>query len=197
MLFFIGHFALWFVLALPVYVLLRFLWLRKKKPPANRPREVVLCIFVCFMAALGASVFRGSYAPPADMARAMLARLAGGMGINLVPFETISLYIRHLSLSSFFVNVVGNVLLFIPWGFCLPLLWRKNQKFWRMLALAALLPLVIETGQLFIGRYCDIDDFILNFTGALLGWALYALALRLWPALKNLAAKPKLPQTND
>ena len=65
------------------------------------------------------------------------------------------------------INVIGNVLLFCPLGFLLPLLWEKYAKWWKVL---------IECTQLFLIRGTDVDDVLLNSLGALIGYGAYRLA---------------------
>ncbi len=70
---------------------------------------------------------------------------------------------------AFMVNIVGNVVMFMPWGFGIVLLWESRRKALWIGAYSLLLPLFIETSQLFIGRSVDVDDLILNFMGSILG----------------------------
>ncbi|MBE6925369.1 MAG: hypothetical protein E7461_00855 [Ruminococcaceae bacterium] len=74
--------------------------------------------------------------------------------------------IRHCA-----VNLLGNVLLFIPLGYFFPRLWRFFRPFWRFFLWAISLLLLIECLQLFSLRgRLDVDDIILNFSGMLLGF---------------------------
>lgn len=70
-------------------------------------------------------------------------------------------------------NVIGNVLLFVPLGFFL-LCLAPSVRAWsfkRYVAAMAALILGIELFQLFfMCGHCDIDDFLLNLTGACLGY---------------------------
>ncbi|QKJ31653.1 VanZ family protein [Mucilaginibacter mali] len=73
-------------------------------------------------------------------------------------------------------NIVGNVILFLPLGICLPMLWPQYFNFKRVLLTAFLFSLTIELTQLFsrqfgIYRSVDVDDVILNTCGAILGFA--------------------------
>ncbi|MCM1044286.1 MAG: VanZ family protein [Candidatus Gastranaerophilales bacterium] len=151
-------------------------------------REIALGLFLLFMASLLALVFQGTYRSPVGMFQSAQDRIRQGIGINLTPFRTIGIYFeRHMGLDHFLVNILGNIVMFAPWGLGLPLLWKQNQKVWRVLLYAALLPLLIETVQLFIGRSVDVDDFLLNFLGGCLGGLLYVI-LRKWnPKLAVLA----------
>jgi glycopeptide antibiotics resistance protein len=67
-------------------------------------------------------------------------------------------------------HVVGNVLLFIPLGWLLPVLWDGKISAGRIVAVAASTSLTLELWQLSIpGRMSTIDDVILNALGAGLG----------------------------
>ena len=187
---------------IPIYLLARFLFLRRRakrlgarsgvkrvKLKYNKLREVFLGLFVVFMMALLVFVWQGEYHSPQVMLRLARHRLMTGEGINLVPFHTIRNYYRAFGVKGdlFGINIIGNILMFVPWGFGLLLLWKKNRKLWRLVVLSALLPILIETSQLFIGRHVDVDDFILNFTGGILGGFLFWLLARLFPKLRTAA----------
>lgn len=111
----------------------------------------------------------------AILAVTMLGPPAGSGHANLVPGRMIyEDLIRHANGGLSMVNVVGNVIMFVPLGWLLALVTRR-----RLLApvlLGAALSVAIETVQAFIGRAPDIDDVILNTTGAAVG-ALIAVAL--------------------
>jgi glycopeptide antibiotics resistance protein len=67
-------------------------------------------------------------------------------------------------------HVVGNVLLFIPLGWLLPVLWDGGISAGRIVAVAASTSLTIEIWQLWIpGRMSTIDDVLLNALGAGIG----------------------------
>jgi glycopeptide antibiotics resistance protein len=110
--------------------------------------------------------------------------------INVVPlsysFECLFRTRRaHPDLTGFCVrNTLGNVVLFLPLGFLLPILSERFRRFRRMLLTAALLSLSIETIQFllrFVGndRAVDIDDVLLNTLGGLLGFGIYKLGIAL------------------
>lgn len=74
-----------------------------------------------------------------------------------------------------------NILLFVPLGFLLPLLFpRRAGALWRSALIALSVTLAAETIQYFIGRSADITDVIANFAGGVAGYALYALARALF-----------------
>lgn len=92
---------------------------------------------------------------------------------NLVPFKTIVSYINNANTINEAVraisNVVGNLCLFIPVGFLFPLA-SKKVYFKRFIIFVFFLILAIEAVQFYVGRSADIDDLILNLSGALCGY---------------------------
>ena len=104
------------------------------------------------------------------------------MKANLIPFRTLKLFFRLLShhrpalVRAAVINLVGNVVMFIPLGLFLPLVFQKLRSFWGMLLWAFLIISAVELTQLFtlVGS-CDVDDLILNLCGASLGYLLYHL----------------------
>jgi hypothetical protein len=68
----------------------------------------------------------------------------------------------------------GNLLLGVPFGILLPILVPRRLRMLRMVLLTVTVMVVIELvqGALVTGRAFDIDDAILNTSGALLGYLL-------------------------
>lgn len=100
--------------------------------------------------------------------------------LNLAPLRTIRLYLRLLGSARFFrlavINLVGNVVMFLPLGALLPAVFSRLRRFCRTLAAGLLAVLAVELLQLFtlLGS-CDIDDLILNLVGIALGYGLWRL----------------------
>lgn len=77
-------------------------------------------------------------------------------------------------------NIIGNIVMFLPFGVFAALLWRGSG--WkRALALGLGITCGIECWQLFVGRYFDIDDIILNTLGVFCGYLLWRGLRRLAP----------------
>ena len=96
---------------------------------------------------------------------------AGGTGgLNLTPLQEIrrALDSGH---TSPWVNLLGNVALFMPLGTLIALLARGRwvARFVVATVWGLLISVVIEVSQLGLGRVADVDDVILNTLGALLG----------------------------
>ncbi len=91
-------------------------------------------------------------------------------GMNLVPFAEILRY--NFGTEEFFRQVIGNIILFIPFGYFVAY-YVKVKNIGSIFLMTVAVSLVIETVQYFIGRSFDIDDIILNITGGILGFLLY------------------------
>lgn len=85
--------------------------------------------------------------------------------VNLVPFGDEKNF-------RFFLQLGLNAVMFLPFGFFLPLLWSKCRR-WHRTALAGFLTsLTIELTQLLSFRATDVDDLLMNTLGAVLGYFL-------------------------
>lgn len=102
--------------------------------------------------------------------------------INIIPFHQIGRYIfgtANVSTSVVINNIVGNVLLFIPFGVYLQLL-KKDKRFLSSFITVFLVSLLIETVQYILAiGISDIDDILLNTLGGIIGIVLYTL-LEFW-----------------
>ena len=98
--------------------------------------------------------------------------------LNLVPLAGIP---------ADFKNACLNILLFIPLGLFLPLLWDSCHSFRRTLLFALCVTLGIELSQLFTLRATDINDILTNLAGTAIGYFLAKHAAKVLPA----ASSPK------
>ena len=70
-------------------------------------------------------------------------------------------------------NLLGNFLVFMPFAFFVPALIKVINSAWRFLAFICAVVLVIELLQIvFLTGSADIDDFILNVTGAMAAYGI-------------------------
>lgn len=104
---------------------------------------------------------------------------------HFVPFEIIIQYVKnaHSFDDWFFKNLACNIIMFMPYGFLVPLFSKKN-KWWQILIFGIILSVLIEVIQGLLGiGISDIDDVILNSFGLLIGFGIYKLIYSV--ALKN------------
>ena len=97
---------------------------------------------------------------------------------NLIPFAEIAAYMVRGGENAV-INLGGNILMFVPLGFFVPMRWENLRPFGKAMASCAAMILAVELVQLFslLGRG-DIDDLILNMLGAALGWVLCRMWLK-------------------
>lgn len=88
--------------------------------------------------------------------------------INLIPFRD------GISLS-----MILNVVMFMPLGFLLPLLWKEYQSLVRTAITGFCFSCGIEFCQLFNRRVSDVDDLLMNTLGAILGWLIWIVFSRI------------------
>ncbi len=91
-------------------------------------------------------------------------------GFNLIPFTEIMRY--KIGTTGFYWNVIGNVLLFLPFGYFVSG-YVKATKVSHILGISFITSATVEFVQYFIGRSFDVDDILLNVVGAILGFLLY------------------------
>lgn len=91
------------------------------------------------------------------------------LNANLIPLRTIRLYLASTPSQTVAVQLLGNVLLFVPLGFFLA--YGGKQKFLKVFAIGAAIGVLVEALQFFVGGSVDVDDVILNSLGGVVGAA--------------------------
>ena len=89
---------------------------------------------------------------------------------NFIPFKEMFRY--SLGSPLFFRNVIGNLLMFLPYGFFISKFIQIN-KTRKIIFLSFIASTSIETTQLLIGRVFDVDDILLNILGGIIGFLIY------------------------
>ncbi len=95
---------------------------------------------------------------------------------NFIPFKEMLRY--EFGTKLFFKNVVGNMIMFIPFGFFISY-FLKLKKIYSVFILTLLTSITIETTQLLIGRVFDIDDIFLNIIGGLFGYFIFKIIYKI------------------
>ncbi len=98
---------------------------------------------------------------------------------NFIPFRTVAEFAGYMRSNDeiygdmSFVNIWGNLAVFLPAGIFFPAIWKKQRRFRSFAVTAAAVIIAVEILQfLTMCGSCDIDDFILNFCGAVIGFSL-------------------------
>ena len=100
---------------------------------------------------------------------------------NLVPFREIERFWKYreeLGIHTVY-NLLGNVLIFVPAGFFIPILWKIKRGFVFTVCMTLWMSLTVEMIQLLsrVGSF-DVDDLLLNTLGGILGYGLLKLLER-------------------
>lgn len=105
---------------------------------------------------------------------------------NIILFKEIKrfwIYRERLGMTAVMLNLAGNVIGFLPFGFFLPIIGKSLRNIFKVTLLGALLSLTVELMQLiFKVGCCDIDDLLLNTVGTFLGYVMFMICdkIRRW-----------------
>ena len=97
-----------------------------------------------------------------------------GIG-KLKAFEPTLVLVPFRDMISGPIDTILNIILFVPLGFFLPLLYKKYGHIGSVALVSFLLSLSIEIIQMFGRGATDINDLITNTVGACLGFFIYQL----------------------
>lgn len=131
--------------------------------------KILFYIYIAFLILFVVLKFNGNFERIISLHNSIIENEKDGLrNINLIPFRTMSPYLKNITEPYAFKNIIANILVFIPLGFFIS---NKNPKnVFKALIICLGVILSIELIQLFfkIGFF-DVDDIILNFIGSLLG----------------------------
>jgi glycopeptide antibiotics resistance protein len=93
---------------------------------------------------------------------------------NLRPGDSIRDYLAQPAFRDTVKQLGGNIVLGVPFGMLLPVLVPRARGLIRVICVTALVMLLVELAQgvLVTGRAFDVDDVLLNTTGAVIGYLL-------------------------
>ncbi len=152
------------------------IWIKQRS--IDRKREAVLILMYIYLAVIIRFVFFSrnlvdGHIPP-------LVFDAGSVFPLRINLEPLVQYSHYVYIRDIIWNVAGNILMFIPGGIILPVVYRQLDSFWKVTAAGVIISLCIEILQLpFPCRASDIDDLILNTLGVMIGYGIYKALRRL------------------
>lgn len=96
---------------------------------------------------------------------------------NLTLFHEIKRFWKYwetVGLASAVLNLAGNVVAFVPFGYLVANILRPRERWYVISLLSFLFSLGVEVTQLITKSGCfDVDDLLLNTIGGLLGYLVY------------------------
>lgn len=137
----------------------------KNKKTINYKYTIGLILFVLFLVGLLSQAII-----PKDNIKFSLKN------INIIPFKIFFDTYNELlnnNIEYFIINFLGNIIMFIPIGFCLLFLFDISNK--KAIFIGFCTSLFIEISQLFLNRNTDIDDLMLNTFGVIIGTYIYKI----------------------
>ena len=184
LIFFFKRGCIAFLLTFVLFSLIRTKYFKESKIGSNGTREFLLSIFIAYIAVLFVFMFTPNVfiankgidltSENFDFVGNFKDRIdSGSWGVNIHPFRTILSYIKYSGPFHCFTNIVGNILIFMPITFLLPMIYENTRKLWKIILISISISVFIEFVQFFIGRSVDIDDLILNVVGGIFGYLLF------------------------
>lgn len=156
---FVAHHLISGYLPVMTALALYFIMLRaaEKKQTAGRiAAAFVFCFYLVGILTMTGVCFRGDFSPR----------------LSLLPFVDM---IRGP------VDTILNVLLFVPMGIFLPILYKEFDRVGKVASFALFVSLSVEIAQMFGSGSTDINDLITNTVGACIGYGFYRLLYRVVP----------------
>lgn len=145
-------------------IILNYNYKSKLKTKISKERTLLLTIFAIYIT--GVFYFTGSGTIWDGIFRNFDIRYEY---INIFPFSN-------------YIDIIGyilNIILFIPFGFLITLIWKKIKSY-IVVILGFVFSLLIEVSQLLNNRSTDIDDLILNTSGAIIGFIICRLCNKIF-----------------
>ena len=155
-----------FIPLLPMTILFHSVMLKKDKK--NNYKTTVPHIVASYMFCIALLSILSAIGIP------MIHTIKFNPNLNFVPFTNI--FTNH-------AQYINNILLFIPFGFLLPMSWTKFDKKYITFMYGALFSLSIEVLQMFCLRATDINDLLMNTAGTIAGYYLFILIKRFFPKI--------------
>lgn len=138
-------------------------------------RHILIIVFVLYCMALAYLTLLKGIGATFDMSYAEYLKASS----NFIPFFSFYVFLTTPYKSAvvvkyFITGLIGNLLLFLPWGLLLPSIVEKLRSFKRFFIFTTLVIIAIEFLQLFLMLgSCDVEDYLLNIIGAVAGFFLY------------------------
>lgn len=139
-------------------------------------KKILILVFIIYILVLfKITVFRNTFG---------LFNLFSNGKLYLEPAVNLIDAYKYCTIKTFIYLFIGNIVWFIPFGFLLPAITKLSNL--KIIAFAALTSFLIEFMQYVFGTgISEIDDFILNVFGALIGLIICRLVIRIKHKIKQ------------
>ncbi len=158
------------------YLALRGIYCVVNKSKFNIKKEILPCIFACYIGALICILItRNMHSHIENVEGVLFLRIVLGnieaRDFNLIPFKTLSTQIGDILSGNLqfspLLNIVGNFIVFAPLPVFIKLVNKRIKSIFALL-ISFVSIIAVEVIQYLIGRAADIDDVILNMAGCII-----------------------------
>ncbi len=138
-----------------------------RKTKKSKRHYIAVLIFVVYIVVLFYLLFFAE----------SMGRTSRHFSYNIRPFKEIKRFYEYryrIGMQYFILNVIGNIVAFVPFGFFLPEVNKRFSNMFLVVTAGMLFSLGVELLQLHfhIGSF-DVDDIILNTSGTFAGYILF------------------------
>ena len=137
----------------------------------NTRKSLIYCVFSFYLAAV--------------------YHLVGLPNVTYIRFEVNLNLIPFLGFFDGLQSSILNILLFVPLGVGMPILWEKFRSGKNTVLFGLGMSLAIEILQMFTFRATDVNDLMTNTLGTFLGWLLAGALIKAVPDIKRMGAETK------
>lgn len=170
------NFKEFLIIAVPVWVIFRIIKIKQTEIKSLLRYEIVVNLLFIYLLYLSQmTIFPLNIGIPIER------------NVSLIPFKTIMQFVPvlmknglmtntgNLHLNAGAINIIGNIVVFIPVGILIPLISVRVRSFKVTVMLGFATSLAIEILQFLFarGRRMDVDDLILNTLGVSMGWGVF------------------------
>lgn len=145
----------------------------------KKKEKFIFIIYLVFLFLFVIVKFKGSFYGIYDRIQSIQwNREQGNWNYNFDFFKTIKQQFSHIHSIWAIINLLGNVIAFIPLGYFIKVIYCSKKKLLYFLFLCITSIIAIEIFQFLtlVGSF-DVDDIFLNTIGCLIGYLLYNISL--------------------
>ena len=145
----------------------------------DKTLKILWWVYIALLFVFVVVKFKGSFYELSD--RVNTYSMQGSINYNLIPFRSMSAQIERITQWWALKNLLGNIIPFIPFGFLLPVTYKKFSSAISVFVIGLASILLIESFQFFtkLGSF-DVDDIILNMIGIVCGYVIFLVINRLF-----------------
>lgn len=141
--------------------------------------KIIWWMYIALLFVVVVVKFKGSFYELSDRVNSYSKQ--SSINYNLIPFRTMSTQIEYITQWWALKNLLGNIIPFIPFGFLLPVTYKKFSSMIGVFFIGLASILLIEIFQFFtkLGSF-DVDDIMLNMIGIVCGYLMFLVINRIF-----------------